>query len=206
MENLKRLFFFKHPAALLPKIRAAVIGIAGAGGLGSNVAISLSRAGIGRLIIADFDNVEITNLNRQQYNIKQIGEPKVDALKKNLESINPFSEYIVYNIIIKEDNIKKIFGDCDILIEAFDKADQKKMIIEKWIDLYPNKPIIAASGLAGIGGFDSLHINKIDNLYICGDEVTEVKPKESPLAPRVALVANMQADLALQLITEKKDI
>lgn len=202
MEKLKRLFFSRHDAALLPKIRAASVGIAGAGGLGSNIAISLARVGIGKLIIVDFDTVEISNLNRQQYSFKQLGENKVDALKFNLEEINPFSQYIVYNKKLNPENIPEIFPDCDIIIEALDKADQKKMLIETCLEKFPNKIIIGASGLAGIGNFDKLHIKKIANLYICGDEISEVKPRQSPLAPRVSIVANMQANLALKIITE----
>ena len=201
MQKLKHLFFAKHDAALIPKIRAASIGIAGAGGLGSNAAVSLARVGIGTLVIADFDTVEISNLNRQQYFLQQIGENKVEALKTNLELINPFSQYIIHNKKLDPDNIPKIFADCDIIIEAFDKADQKKMLIETCVEHFPEKPIIVGSGLAGIGDFDSLHIRKLENIYICGDEVSEIKEKESPLAPRVAIVANMQANLALELIT-----
>ncbi|MBN1949491.1 MAG: sulfur carrier protein ThiS adenylyltransferase ThiF [Candidatus Cloacimonetes bacterium] len=204
METLKRLYFSKHDPALLPRIRAAVVGIAGAGGLGSNVAFSLARVGIGKLIIADYDDVEISNLNRQQYFIGQLGKPKVEALKENLEKINPFSEYEIYLKKISRSNIARIFGDCQILVEAFDRAEMKEMLIESWLEYFPDKPLVAASGLAGYGKNEALHTSRYDNVYICGDETSELPPRISPMAPRVALVANMQANLVLQLILEQK--
>ncbi len=200
MKESRSAFFAHHDPALIDKIRKAVVSIAGAGGLGSNVAYSLARVGIGKLIIADFDIIEISNLNRQQYFIDQVGQLKVDALKHNLGKIQPFSEYIMHNIKIDEDNISQIFGEADLLIEAFDKAVMKKMLIEKWISLFPDKPVICASGLAGYGRNDIIGIQKIDNLYICGDQISETSGSISPMAPRVGIVANMQANLALEIL------
>jgi len=203
MKKFKSVFFSHHDPALLPVFRKAIIGIAGAGGIGSNVALSLARVGIGKLIIADYDNVEVTNLNRQQYFIKQIGEPKVEALKENLEKINPFSEYIIHNVRLNAGNLLKIFKKVDILIEAFDKAESKQMMIEIWTENFPLKPLIVASGVAGIGKNDLIRTQQIDSLFIVGDQISEVKEKISPLAPRVGIVANMQANLALELLVKK---
>ncbi len=201
----KKQFFSKHDQKLLPSIRKAVIGIAGAGGLGSNIAVSLARVGIGKLIISDFDIVDITNLNRQQFFITQLGEPKVKALKENLNNINPYSEYDIHDVKLIPENIVSIYKDVDILIEAFDRADQKQILIETWLQNFPQKPIIAASGLAGFGGNEKLHTRKIDNLHIVGDEESELQENISPMAPRVAIVANMQANLALELIIKEFD-
>ena len=199
-QNLKSQFFSKHDPKILPIIRKATIGIAGAGGLGSNVAVSLARVGIGKLVIADFDMIETSNLNRQQYFFEQIGKPKVIALLENLKKINPFSEYQIHHIKLDENNIPLIYKDVDIMVEAFDKAEMKKMLIETWLSEFPQKPIIAASGLAGYGMNEKIHTKKFDNLYICGDEITKLKTGISPMAPRVGIVANMQANLVLEML------
>lgn len=200
MEELEKQFFSKHDPKILSILRNSVVGIAGAGGLGSNVAFSLARAGIGTLIIADFDKIEPSNLNRHQYFIEQIGRSKVEALLENLRKINPFSKYEIHNLEINDDNISEIFADAEILVEAFDMAEMKKMLIESWVSQFPKRPIIAASGVAGFGKNEKLHTRKIGNLYICGDEDTEVEEGISPMAPRVGIVANMQANLVLELL------
>ncbi len=200
MKISQKEFFSKHDPKILPIIRKATVGIAGAGGLGSNVAVSLARVGIGKLIIADFDKIETSNLNRHQYFIDQIGKPKVIALLENLKKINPFSEYQIHHIKLDEKNIPIIFKDADIMVEAFDKAEMKKMLIETWLSHFLEKPIIAASGLAGFGKNELIHTKIIGNLYICGDEETEVLEGLSPMAPRVGIVANMQANLVLELL------
>ena len=198
----KKEFFSAHDPKIVPILQKAVIGIAGAGGLGSNVATSLTRAGIGKLIVADFDKIEPSNLNRQQFFTDQIGTPKVIALLENLDKISPFTEYQVHDIKLDKKNIPIIYKDVDIMIEAFDKAKMKKMLIETWLTNYPNKPLIAASGLTGWGKNDILHTRKIDNLYICGDEKTDLQSGISPMAPRVGIVANMQANLVLELLLD----
>ena len=200
MEELEKQFFSQHDPKILSILRNSVVGIAGAGGLGSNVAFSLARAGIGTLIIADFDKIEPSNLNRHQYFIEQIGRSKVEALLENLRKINPFSKYEIHNLEINDDNISEIFADAEILVEAFDMAEMKKMLIESWVSQFPKRPIIAASGLAGFGKNEKLHTRKIGSLYICGDEDTEVEEGISPMAPRVGIVANMQANLVLELL------
>jgi len=200
MKNLEADFFSKHDPKILPIIRQATVGIAGAGGLGSTIAVSLARVGIGKLIIADFDKIETSNLNRQQYFFDQIGKPKVIALLENLKKINPFSEYQIHHIKLDENNIPIIYKDVDIMVEAFDKAEMKKMLIETWLSHFSLKPIIAASGLAGYGMNELIHTKKFDNLYICGDETTKLKTNISPMAPRVGIVANMQANLVLELL------
>ncbi|MGB2764921.1 MAG: sulfur carrier protein ThiS adenylyltransferase ThiF [Candidatus Aminicenantaceae bacterium] len=205
MEELEKQFFSKHDPKILPVLRNSVVGIAGAGGLGSSVAVSLARVGVGKLIITDFDKIEPPDLNRQQYFVEQIGKLKVEALLENLKRINPFSEYKIHNVKISENNISEIFGKVDILVEAFDEAGMKKMLIESWICRFPKKPIIVASGLAGFGKNEKIHIRKIGSLYICGDEESEVKIGISPMAPRVAVVANMQANLVLELLLKEKN-
>ena len=196
--------FAKRDARVLAALRKGTVGIAGAGGLGSNIAVSLARAGVGRLIVADRDAIEASNLNRQQYFVSQIGRRKVDALKENLEAINPFSEYVVHDVDVTASNVVPIFGDADIMVEAFDKAEMKRMLIETWLSQRPGRPIVAASGLAGYGGNRKLHSRRMGDLYVCGDEESQCPEGVSPMAPRVAIVANLQANLVVALLVKEK--
>lgn len=202
MTDLETEFFLKRDPDVLSILRRSTIGIAGAGGLGSNVAQTLARSGAGRLIIADFDVLEAPDLGRQSYFIDQIGKPKVTALRENLQRLNPFSIYEIHEVKIDSANVAPVFGSADILIEAFDDADQKQMLIETWLKLFPQKPIIGASGLAGFGANERLHQKDLGNLYLCGDETDDCDVTHLPMAPRVAIVANMQANLAIELLVD----
>ncbi len=204
MLKLEKAIFSRHDPKVLAALRSATVGIAGAGGLGSNIAIALARAGAGSLILADFDRIEPSNLNRQQYTVKQIGLRKVKALRANLKLIAPFTRCKAHDIKVKPSNVDRLFGAADLLIEAFDKAEEKGMLINSWLQLHPDKPVIAASGLAGYGGNSRLHTRRMGNLYICGDGESQCPPGISPMAPRVAIVANMQANLAVELLMKLK--
>lgn len=194
--NMKQLSFEEIKKVLKQK----TVGIAGAGGLGSNCAVALARVGIGKLIIADFDTIIKSNLNRQYYFYDQIGQKKVLALKANIQRINPDILIDARVIKLTPQNIPNIFAACDVIVEAFDLADQKQMIIETVLELFPNKPIISGVGLAGFGDNLSLKTQKIDNLYICGDQENETSNQLPPLAPRVGIVSNMQANLVLEIL------
>jgi len=203
VEKTQELFselFAGHDPAMLKVWQSSAVGIAGAGGLGSNIAVSLARAGIGKLVIADFDIVTTPNLNRQQFFLEQVGLPKVEALQDNLSKITPFCEVIIHNERIIPSNLAELFGSCDILIEALDGAEQKQMLIEAWQELFPDKVLIGASGLSGYGRNELIRTVKFDNIYLCGDGVSELQPGVSPIAPRVGIVANMQANLCLELL------
>jgi sulfur carrier protein ThiS adenylyltransferase len=199
-----RDFFAHREPAVLAVLRQSSVGIAGAGGLGTNVAVALARAGVGRLVIADFDRVEPSNLNRQQFFVDQVGERKVEALRENLLAINPYSLYEVHDVRINRRNAAAIFRRVDVLVEAFDKAAAKEMLIEASLSKFPGRPIVAASGLAGFGGNRKLHSRRMGNLFICGDEETQPIKGISPMAPRVALVAAMQANLVVELLMKMR--
>jgi sulfur carrier protein ThiS adenylyltransferase len=199
-----REFFAQRDPDVLAVLRQSSVGIAGAGGLGSNVAVALARAGIGRLVIADFDRIEASNLNRQQYFVDQVGDRKVEALRENLIAINPYSLYEVHDVRINRRNAAKIFSRVDVLVEAFDKAEAKEMLIEASLAKFPGRPIVAASGLAGYGLNKKLHTRRMGNLYICGDEESQPVKGVSPMAPRVALVAAMQANLVVELLVKMR--
>jgi sulfur carrier protein ThiS adenylyltransferase len=178
-------------------------GIAGAGGIGSNCAAALVRVGIGRLVICDYDRVEESNLNRQFYFRDQIGLPKVEALKINLLKINPSLKLEIHQLRLEPDNIEGIFRTVDILFEAFDQADQKAMIIESALVAWPERPLIIGSGMAGYGNSNSIRMRASGNLYICGDENTEIGPEMPPLAPRVGIVSNMMANVGIDLLLNR---
>ena len=179
------------------------VGIAGAGGLGSNCAAALVRSGIGKLVIADFDEVSISNLNRQFYFYHQIGMQKVHALKANLMAIGTQTYIDVYDIKLNENNIPTIFATCDVVVEAFDAAEMKQMLIETVLQKIQNVPIVVGSGMAGWGNSNAIRMEQHDNIYVCGDQENAVSTVLPPLAPRVGMVANMQANQVLELLLKR---
>lgn len=181
-------------------LSSKTVGIAGAGGLGSNCAAALVRSGLGKLIIADYDFVDEGNLNRQFYFIDQIGMPKVDALRQNLLRINPHLDLETRNIRLNPQNIAEVFSDVDVLVEAFDQAEQKEMLMETALSIWQGRPLIVGLGMAGYGNSESLIVKKYDELYICGDETEEISLDNPPLAPRVGIVSNMQANVAIEIL------
>lgn len=188
------LTYFSEP--ILRKLQSVSIGIAGAGGLGSNCAINLVRSGFKKILICDFDRVELNNLNRQFYFLDQIGIPKVAALSENLKRINPDLNIDTRQLKIDLHNAREIFAGCDVIIEAFDCVESKKMLFEtcaKFAKLY-----VGASGIAGWGNSDSIVVKKISNrIYIVGDGVSEACKNLPPCSPRVNITAAKQADIVL---------
>jgi sulfur carrier protein ThiS adenylyltransferase len=181
------------------------VGIAGAGGLGSNCAVALARSGIGHLVIADHDIIEISNLNRQYYFIDQVGMKKTEALKKNIERINPEVQVDIYDKELTKENIPVIFRDCDIIVEAFDKSDMKQILAETVLSLWPERPLIMGSGLAGYGKTNNLKERTIGStLIVCGDEESEVTDESPSMAPRVGIVANMQANAVVEILMKRE--
>jgi sulfur carrier protein ThiS adenylyltransferase len=180
----------------LSKIRAVKIGIAGAGGLGSNCAAALVRTGFRRIKIADFDVIDHSNLNRQFYFLEQVGRPKVEALKENLEQINPSLELEISHARLESGNLSELFDDCDIVVEAFDRPEYKKLIVERYMN--SRKLLVAASGLAGWGKSDRIRVHRVkENFYLIGDLSTGIGPGVPPLAPCVFIAAAKQADVIL---------
>ena len=186
----------------LEKLKGTCIGIAGCGGLGSNCAMALARAGVGTLVIADFDIVTRENLDRQYYFLDQVGQKKVLALRDNISRVNPDVVVQAHDLRLGPDEVVHIFKNCALIVEAFDRADMKLMIIETVSERFPDKFIIAASGLAGYGENNALRTRRLGSLFICGDETSEVSADLPPLAPRVGIVAAMQANQALEIILD----
>jgi sulfur carrier protein ThiS adenylyltransferase len=180
----------------LERIRAVKVGIAGAGGLGSNCAAALVRTGFRRIKVADFDVVDYSNLNRQFYFLEQVGGTKVEALKENLNMINPAANIEIASIRIEADNAAELFADCDVVVEALDRPEYKKLIVETYLG--SGKLLVAASGLAGWGDSDRIKVHRIkDHFYLIGDLITGIGPEKPPLAPRVLIAAAKQADVIL---------
>jgi sulfur carrier protein ThiS adenylyltransferase len=167
---------------------------------GSNAAVSLARAGIGRLVLVDFDKVEEKNLTRQYYFLNQIGKTKIEALIDNIEKINSVTKIEIYNQKLVIGSMEKLFKDVDVVIEALDDADIKTTFIEEILMKLPDKPLIAASGVAGYGHSDRIKTRKIGNLYMCHDEQAKSCDDDVLMAPRVAIMANWEANLALEII------
>lgn len=185
------------------KLAAVTVGIAGLGGLGSTVASALARAGIGRLILVDFDIVEPSNLNRQHYFARQVGQKKVDACIENLKLINPTLNLVGHHQKLTPDNLLDIFDQANIISECFDKADQKQMIVET-ILAKTDKPIVSASGLAGYGRSNSIQTERIsDRFILVGDNETCITKTPYLTAARVWIAASHQANAIIEMIAQE---
>ena len=182
------------------KLKKAKVCILGLGGLGSNVAILLARAGIGYLKLVDFDIVEASNLNRQQYRISHIGMKKTEAIRTIIKEINPFVEVKTLDIKVDRENILSIVGDVEIIVEAFDRAETKAMAIEELL-INGNKMLVSASGMAGIGSANEIITRKVrDNFYLIGDNYSDYEEYSGIISTRVMICAAHQANIALRLI------
>nr|WP_310787741.1 sulfur carrier protein ThiS adenylyltransferase ThiF [Fusobacterium nucleatum] len=185
----------------LKKTRVCILGL---GGLGSNVAVLLTRSGIGYLKLVDFDIVEASNLNRQQYRISHIGIKKTEAMKSIIREINPFVEVDILDIKVDRENIYSIVGDIEIVVEAFDRAETKAMTLEELLT-DKNKIVVSASGMAGLGSANEIVTRKIkDNFYLIGDNYSDYEEYSGIMSTRVMICAAHQANMVLRLILEEK--
>ena len=197
----------RHGKELHRAFSTAVVAICGLGGLGSNIAISLARAGVGRLILCDFDRVDITNLHRQQYKADQIGMYKTVVLAENLKEIAPYVSVEIHTERITEDNALTLLRSADIICEAFDDAECKAMLTNTVLSELPGKYLVAASGMAGIGVSNSIKTRRITSkFYLCGDETSEVSDGIGLVAPRVALCAAHQAHTVLRILAKQFEV
>ena len=186
------------------KFAGASIAICGLGGLGSNIAVSLARAGIGKLLLVDFDSVDIANLHRQQYKANQIGKYKTEALLENLKEIAPYIDIEIHTAYVTEENAAHLLQGADIICEAFDNAECKAMLTNIVLETMPDKYFVAASGMAGMGSANSIQTRKItEKFFLCGDETSDVAEAGSLVAPRVMLCAAHQAHTVLRILAGK---
>ena len=197
----------RHSKELHRAFSSATVAICGLGGLGSNIALYLARAGIGKLILIDFDRVDITNLHRQQYKADQIGMYKTDALADNLREIAPYIELEAHTERITEENAVTLLSDADVICEAFDDAECKAMLTNTVLTELRDKYLVAASGMAGMGVTNSIKTRRITSrFYLCGDETSEVSDGIGLVAPRVALCAAHQAHAVLRILAKQFEV
>lgn len=202
MDELESLMIARHTPRVHKKLKAGKVAILGLGGIGSNIATSLSRIGVGKLILVDYDIVEPSNLNRQQYFIQDIGKYKTQAMKEYIDKINPFIDVEIHNTYVTKENMN-FLDEVDIIIEAFDNPNCKAEISNFVLLHMKDKYLIASSGMAGYYDSNIITTKKIrENFYICGDFVNEAKEGEGLMAPRVAICANHMANLASKILIE----
>lgn len=200
-EEIRKALVSRHTEGIQARISAARVAVAGLGGLGSNIAVSLARLGVGHLHLIDFDRVDVTNLNRQQYFADQVGMPKTEALRENLLRINPWLDLRTDCLRVTEENAAGLLRDDTYICEAFDVAEQKAMFVRTVLEQLPEKYLVAASGMAGYGDGNEIHTRRVaSRFYLCGDEKTEAAAGRGLMAPRVALCAAHQANMVLRLI------
>lgn len=197
----------RNGVSLQQKFSSATVAVCGLGGLGSNIAIALARAGVGRLILIDFDKVDITNLHRQQYKADQIGQYKTDALRENLLEASPYVEIRTINEWITEDNYSRFLRDADVVCEAFDNPEAKAMLTNCVLETMPSKYLVAASGMAGFGPSNLIQTRKImDHFFLCGDEISDVDGSLGLFSSRVMICAAHQAHTVLRILAGEYDV
>ena len=204
-EEWNRALEERHGKEIQEKFAGAVVAVCGLGGLGSNIAIALARAGIGKLILIDFDSVDITNLHRQQYKASQIGMYKTEALAENLSEIAPYSALETYNIMLTEENVPELLKEADVICEAFDDPECKAILANVVLSDMYGKYLIASSGMAGLGSANSIQTRKVMKyFYICGDEISDVEAGMGLVSSRVMVCAAHQAHCVLRIIATKE--
>ena len=202
-EQLDQAFDARFPEEMQTKLRNARVAVAGLGGLGSNFAVLLARSGVGELLVVDFDTVDVTNLNRQMYLIPQLGKPKAEALPEILYQINPYLTYRSVCIKVTPDNVKELFSEYPIVCEAFDKPDQKAMLVRELLMQCPKTTVVSGNGMAGYADANEIRTCQVmKRLYVCGDQSTDVGNGIGLIAPRVAVCAAHEANKVLQLIMQ----
>ena len=200
-EQWRAALIERHGVKLQNKFSAATVAVCGLGGLGSNIAVALARAGVGNLILIDFDKVDISNLHRQQYKANQVGKYKTDALAENLMEIAPYIRLETVCTRLNESNCSKLLSKADIVCEAFDEPEAKAMLTDIVLERLPGCFLVAASGMAGMGSPNAIRTRRITkHFYLCGDETSQVSENNSLVAPRVMLCAAHQAHTALRIL------
>ncbi|MDO4499592.1 MAG: sulfur carrier protein ThiS adenylyltransferase ThiF [Coriobacteriaceae bacterium] len=206
-QELDRAFDARFPASVAHALRNAHVAIAGLGGLGSNIAVMLARSGVGHLLLVDFDTVDTTNLNRQAYGISHLGMPKTQAIRQILADINPYLDIQTKQVRVTERNAAELFSGWPILCEAFDKPDQKSMLISTVLAQCPATTMVSGNGMAGYGEANGIRTERrLGRLYVCGDQSTDVGNSIGLMAPRVAVCAGHQANKVIQLILQQAGI
>lgn len=200
-EELEAMLLARLTPGVYERVRSAKVGIAGLCGLGSNIAMMLARTGIGLLVLADFDTVEPSNLNRQCYGVSHLGMQKTDACANQIREINPLVQVQTYPHRITARNAVSCFGACDIVCEAFDNPCAKAELINAILEMEKGPILVSGSGMAGMDSANRIHTRRaLRRLYVCGDETSEAREGVGLMAPRVTVCAGHQANMALRLL------
>lgn len=206
-EEMYKALEERHGSELQKKISKASVAICGLGGLGSNIAIALARAGVGKLHIIDFDKVDISNLNRQQYYPEQLGKHKTEALYDTLKRIAPYCDIKKHQIKLDAENIPLLLAEDDIIVEAFDKADQKAMLVNCVLENMPQKYLVSGSGMAGLAPSNMITTKRITKrFYLCGDGVSDISDGLGLISSRVLICAAHQAHAVIRIIAGEYEI
>lgn len=206
-EEMYSALVLRQGEELTQKLQKSTVAVCGLGGLGSNIAVSLARAGVGRLILIDFDAVDVTNLHRQQYKASQVGHLKTDAMRENLIEIAPYTEIVTYRARLDENNAAEYLSDADVICESFDSAEAKGMLVDVCAEKMREKYLVASSGMAGLGSPNKITTRRITKkFYLCGDGESDVKTSGSLVSARVMLCASHVSTVVLRLIAGMTDI
>lgn len=200
-EVMREALNIRHGEDLQNKISAARVAVCGLGGLGSNIAIALARAGVGHLHLIDFDRVDLTNLNRQQYAVRQLGQYKTDALRETLSLVSPYCDVTCDTVRVTEENLPDLLRNEDYICEAFDRAEAKAMLVSGVLEHFPEKYLVAGSGLAGLGSANTIQTRRVSKrFYLCGDGTSDSSVGLGLVASRVLVCAAHEANMILRLI------
>lgn len=206
-EEMKNALQLRQGKELVERFANATVAVCGLGGLGSNIAISLARAGVGKLILIDFDRVDVTNLHRQQYKAAQVGIYKTEALAANLKEIAPYIQIQTHTVRMTEDNSAELLKDAQVICEAFDNPQCKAMLTNLVLETMPDRYLVAASGMAGMDSPNQIRTRRVTSrFYLCGDGASDVATAGSLVAPRVMLCAAHQAQTVLRILAERLEV
>ena len=205
-EVMREALNIRHGEDLQNKISAARVAVCGLGGLGSNIAIALARAGVGHLHLIDFDRVDLTNLNRQQYAVGQLGQYKTDAMRETLSLVSPYCDVTCDTIQVTEENLPDLLKTEDYICEAFDRAEAKAMLVSGVLEHFPEKYLVAGSGLAGLGSANTIQTRRVSQrFYLCGDGTSDSSVGLGLVASRVLVCAAHEANMILRLIAGERE-
>lgn len=205
-EVMREALNIRHGEDLQNKISAARVAVCGLGGLGSNIAIALARAGVGYLHLIDFDRVDLTNLNRQQYAVGQLGQYKTDALRETLSLVSPYCDVTCDTIQVTEENLPDLLKTENYICEAFDRAEAKAMLVSGVLEHFPEKYLVAGSGLAGLGSANTIQTRRVSQrFYLCGDGTSDSSVGLGLVASRVLVCAAHEANMILRLIAGERE-
>ncbi|RJX33339.1 MAG: sulfur carrier protein ThiS adenylyltransferase ThiF [Desulfarculus sp.] len=201
--ELEALMIARHTPGVHQRMKAARVGVAGLGGLGSAVAIALARMGVGQLVLADYDLVEPTNLNRQQYMVEHLGLAKTAAMTRILAGVNPYVQVTAHNLVLTPENVEQVFAGCGVVVECLDAAAAKAMFMEAVAASLPEAYFVGASGLAGYGASNAIQTRRLgERIFLVGDLERAAQPGRGLMAPRVGVAAHHQANLVVGLLMD----